>query len=87
MTNENRGSQTELCMRHLDRALTVIRAEGVDPVFIIPAMGEVCAKIAKAEPDGAAWMESLAAILHAQAQAMRGKNVMNMAKAIFGSEE
>jgi hypothetical protein len=67
-------------------ALTDLRAGGMDTMPIIAALGEICVKVAKSDPENAAiYLDSLTSILDATAQAIRGKAAMNMAQAIFGS--
>ena len=79
-------SQIEKCIAAFDKTLTDLQAQDVDATFIIAALGEICAKVAKSDPEhGLTHLESLVAILDANAQAMRAGTVMNMAQAIFGS--
>jgi hypothetical protein len=79
-------TQTEKCIKALEMTLTALRAEGMDTVFIIGALGEICVKAAKSEPENAAtYLDSLTAILDANAQAIRAGTVVNMAEALVGS--
>jgi hypothetical protein len=78
-------SQTKECIKKLDMVLTDLRAEGMETVFIIAALAEICVKAAKSEPEqAAAHLEALTAILDANAQAIRGGRVVNLAHALFG---
>ncbi len=74
-------------MQRLIWALTNLRAERIETTFIIGALTEISVKAAKSDPPeaAAAYLDSMAAVLDANAQAIRTGKVMNMAQAIFGS--
>jgi len=77
-------SQTDKCVHTLEIALKDLRAEGMDTVFIMGALGEICVRAAKSEPEQAAdYLDSLIAVLDANAQAIRAGTVINMAQALF----
>ena len=67
-------SQIEKCVKAIDIAMTDLRAEGMETVFIMAALAEICVKAAKSEPENAAtYLDSVTAILDANAQAIRAK--------------
>ena len=79
-------SQIEKCVKAIDIAMTDLRAEGMETVFIMAALADICVTAAKSEPENAAtYLDSVTAILDANAQAIRAGTVVNMAQAIFGS--
>jgi hypothetical protein len=79
-------SQTEQCIAAFDMTLTDLRAQGMDTVFILAALAEIAAKVARFNPEeGQAPLDAMIAVLDANAQAMRGGAAINMGQVIFGS--
>jgi hypothetical protein len=77
-------STTEYCIKELDKLMTDFRAQGIDTTFIIAALGEICVKAARSEPEyEQTHLDALAAVLQASAQAKRAGSVFQMARAIF----
>lgn len=77
--------QIETCINTLKAPADQLLKEGVDPLFIMAALAEIIVDVAKTDRHFAAThLESVAAILKANEEAIRGGTVMNMAKAIFG---
>jgi hypothetical protein len=77
--------QIETCINTLQAPADQLLKEGVDPPFIMAALAEIIVDLAKTDRHfDTTHLESVAAILKANEEAIRGGTVMNMAKAIFG---
>ena len=63
----------EKCIAAFDKTLTDLRAEGMNTAFILAALTEISAKVARFDPEeGQAPLDAMISVLAATAQAMRG---------------
>jgi hypothetical protein len=63
----------EKCIAAFDKTLTDLRAEGMNTTFILAALTEISAKVARFDPEeGRAPLDAMISVLAATAQAMRG---------------